>query len=234
MSQKEVIILSGVVVAIIVALYTAILAYYIVLEKKEKFKFATIIKVVLSAYAAAVCIYAAICLNELIFYIFAIGLVFAVPADFFLQYIITDIKKYRAGILCFGLMHICLLVSFYLTYTIAIYEFIIFAILIGILLAFQILGKWKMGEEKNQLTIYTVFVVFMAAKAISIYITEPAGQLFTLILAFGGLFFFISDLFLGIWAYSGNRRFLYLALNRTIYFAGQLCLAFYLVFRLPT
>jgi len=205
-----------------------------VFEKQDKFRSATILKVVLSAYAASVSICAAINLNELIFYIFALGLIFAVPADYFLQYIITDLKKYRAGILCFGLMHICLLISFYLTYKVAIYEFIIFVIFIGILLAFQILGKWKMGEEKNQLTVYTVFVVFMAAKAISIYITEPAGQLFTLILAFGGLFFFISDLFLGIWAYSGSRKFLYLTLNRTIYFSGQLCLAFYLVFRLPT
>jgi len=224
--------MSVTAIGVIVTLYTGMLGYYCVLEKQDKFWPATILKTILSAFAAGVCVYAAIKLNELIFYIFALGLVFAVPADFFLQYIITDLKKYRAGILCFGLMHICLLISFYLTYTVAIYEFIIFIVFIGILLAFQIFGKWKMGEEKNQLTIYTVFVVFMAAKAISIFITEPAGLSYTMILALGGLFFFLSDLFLGIWAYSGSRSFIYLVLNRCIYFAGQLCLAFYLVFQI--
>jgi len=223
--------MSGIAIAIIVSVYSALLTYYCILEKQEKFLPATISKVILSAFAAGVCIYGAVKLNETAFYLFALGLVFAVPADFFLQYIDTDLKKYRAGILSFGLMHICLLISFYLIYSIAIYEFIIIAVFIGILLAFQLIGKWKMGPEKTQLTIYTVFVVFMAAKAISIFITEPSGLAYTLILAFGGLFFFASDLFLGIWAYSGNKKFLFLALNRTIYFAGQLCLAFYLVSR---
>ena len=226
--------MSYTAVGIITTIYSILLVIYIILEKRDKFWPATIQKVILSAFAAGVSVYAAIQLNNFVFYIFALGLVFAVPADFFLQYIITDLKKYRAGILCFGLMHICLLISFYLTYSVAIYEFIIFVVFIGILLAFQIFGKWKMGEEKNQLTIYTVFVVFMAAKSISIFITEPLGQAYIMILALGGLFFFISDLFLGIWAYSGNRKFTYLALNRIIYFAGQLCLAFYLGLQLLT
>jgi len=86
-----------------------------------------------------------------------------------------------------------------------------------------------MGAEKNQLTIYTVFVVLMSAKAISIFIAAPSA--YTFALALGGLFFFMSDLFLGIWAYQ-TERFVYLVLNRTIYFTGQLCLAFYLVLML--
>jgi len=211
---------------IIVGLYTALLVYYCVLEKQEKFWHATILKVILSAFAAGVCVYAAIIMQSYIYYIFALGLLCAVPADFFLQYIKTNLMKYRAGIFFFGLMHICLLVSFFIIYPVTVYEFVIFAIFIGILLFFQIKGKWKMGEEKTQLTIYTVLVVFMAAKAISIYFAAPS--VYTMMLAFGGLFFFTSDLFLGIWAYQ-SERFAYLALNRVIYFTGQLCLAFYLV-----
>ena len=221
--------MSDVVIAFITIFYAALLVYYCVLEKQEKFWPATILKVIISAIAAGVCVYAAVMLNSYILYIFALGLVFAVPADFFLQYIKTDSMKYRAGIFFFALMHICLLVSFFIMYPVTLYEFIIFAVFIGILLVFQIKGKWDMGEEKTRLTIYTVLVVFMAAKAISIYIAVPTA--YTLMLALGGLFFFMSDLFLGIWAYQ-TEKFIYLALNRIIYFAGQLCLAFYLVLML--
>jgi len=199
-----------------------------VLEKQKEFWPATILKVILSAYAAGLSVYAAIILGSYVFYIFAFGLVCAVPADFFLQYIKTDLMKYRTGIFFFGLMHVCLIVSFYIIYAITFYEFVIFAVLIGILLAFQFIGKWKMGPERLQLTIYTVLVVFMASKAISLYFTIPNPALFILMLSLGGLFFFVSDLFLGIWAYS-KEKFVFLALNRVVYFAGQLLLAFYLV-----
>jgi len=223
--------MSLVAIIVIVTIYAALLAYYCVLEKQEKFWPATILKVILSAYAAGVCVYAAVILNNYVFYIFALGLACAVPADFFLQYIKTDLKKYRAGILFFGLMHICLIVSFYLIYAVTFYEFVIFAVLVGVLLAFQIIGKWKMGPEKTQLTVYTVLVVFMAAKAISLSFTIPNPATFIVVLSLGGLSFFLSDLFLGIWAYY-SEKFVYLALNRIIYFAGQLLLAFYLVLML--
>ena len=224
--------MSIIAIAIIVTVYTALLVYYCVLEKQEKINPATTLKVILSAYAAGVCLYAAIQLNNYVFYIFALGLICAVPADFFLQYIKTDLKKYRFGIFFFGLMHLCLIISFYIIYAVTLYEFVIFALFIGLLLAFQFIGKWKIGKEKTQLTIYTFFVVFMAAKAVSLYFTVPNPAPFILMLSLGGLLFFISDLFLGIWAYSSSK-FKYLALNRIIYFAGQLCLAFYLVTMLP-
>ena len=219
--------MSNIAITVIVSIYALLLVYYCILEKQEKFWPATVLKVILSAYAAGCCIYAAVLLENYIFYIFALGLVCAVPADYFLQYIKSDLMKYRFGILFFNLMHICLLISFFIVYPVTIYEFVIFVLFIGILLFFQIKGKWKMGKEKTQLTIYTVFVVFMAAKAISLYIAKPS--MFTLMAAFGGFLFFLSDLFLGIWAYQ-IEKFIYLVLNRSIYFAGQLCLAFYLVF----
>ena len=225
--------MSNLAVAVIGVLYAALLVYYILLEKQEKFLNATIAKVILSAFASGVCVYAAVLLGNYVFYIFALGMVFAVPADFFLQYIKTDLMKYRAGIFFFGLMHICLLTSFYISsiYRITFIEFILFAVLIGILLAFMLIGKWKIGPEKLQLNIYTVLVVFMASKAISLSFTIPNPMIYVLMLSLGGLFFFISDLFLGIWAYSkSSGKFIYLALNRIIYFIGQLCLAFYLVF----
>jgi len=223
--------MSLITIIVIVTVYAALLAYYCVLEKQERFWPATILKLILSACAAGVCVYAAVILGNYVFYIFALGLVCAVPADYFLQYIKTDLTKYRIGISLFGLMHICLIVSFYLSYNVTLYEFMIFALLIAIALAFQIIGKWKIGPEKMQLTIYTGIVLFMAAKAISLSFTIPNPDVFILMLSLGGLFFFLSDLFLGIWAYS-NEKLVYLVLNRATYFTAQLLLAFYLVMML--
>jgi len=220
--------MSNTAISIVVAMYAVLLTVYCFLEKQEKFWPATILKVGLSAYAAAVCVYAAVLLDNYVFCIFALGLVFAVPADYFLQYIKTDLKRYRFGIFFFGAMHVCLLVSFYLVYAISFYEFVIFALLIAVLITFQRIGKWEMKKEKGQLSVYTVLVVFMASKAISTFFTVQSPPAFILMLSLGGLFFFLSDLFLGIWAYS-KQRFVFLALNRVIYFSGQLCLAFYLV-----
>ena len=104
--------MTGVVITVIITTYAALLAYYCILEKQKRFWPATILKVIISAYAAGVCVYSAILLNNIVFYIFALGIVFAVPADFFLQYIKSDLTKYRIGISLFGAMHICLIISF--------------------------------------------------------------------------------------------------------------------------
>jgi len=219
--------MSVVAMVVIVVVYAALLTYYCILEAQNKFWPATILKLILSAFAAGLCVYAAIMLSNYVFYIFALGLLFAVPADYCLQYIKTNLTKYRVGITLFGLMHVCLLTSFYLTHRVSFFEFIIFAVFIAIVLAFQIIGKWEIGKEKAQINVYTVFVLFMSAKAISIFIATPAVH--TAILAIGGLSFFISDVYLGIWAYSGKDTTPNLVLNRTTYFAALLCFAFYLI-----
>lgn len=215
--------------ALLCVLYGGLLAVYCRLEQRVQFKAAATVKVLLSAMASGCCVAAAVALNQAVLYIFALGMAFAVPADFFLQYIVSDLPKYRVGILCFGAMHVCLLVSFYALWTIAVYEFVIWAILVGILVLFQTREKWRMGREKRQLTVYTVLVTFMAAKALSLPIVEPSAV--TIAAALGGGLFFVSDLFLGIWDYH-DRKFVFLALNRVVYFAGQLSFAFYILLRL--
>ncbi|MCL2425890.1 MAG: lysoplasmalogenase [Oscillospiraceae bacterium] len=224
--------MSSVAIAIISVIYVAVLVYYCALEKRDNFRLATTVKVILSAFASVICIYAAILLDSYVFYIFALAFVFTVPADYFLQYIKTNLTKYRIGITLFGLVHICLLISYYLIYPVSFFEFVIFAVFVAILLVFQIKGKWQIGKEKAQINVYTVIVVFMSAKAISIFIAAPA--IYTVFLALGGLFFFISDLYLGIWAYSGKDTYPNLVINRATYFAALFCLAFSLVSRLYT
>ena len=210
--------------------FVILLAIYCYTEKLEKFWIATILKVTLSAYVAIVAISAAIQIKNIYAITISIGLICAVPADFFLQYIKSNLKMYRFGILFFGGMHVALLIAFFMTWGVHWQEFLIFAIFIAIFIAiltfFQKSERWKLGKEKNQLSLYTVLVVLMASKSISIGIRTP--ELANIALALGGLFFFLSDLFLGIWDYY-KEKFRYLLLNRVIYFIGQLLLAFSLV-----
>ncbi len=208
------------------ALFFAVLAYYCLLEKRAEFSRATLIKVVLSAFVAIVAIISAIKINDFYSYLIAAGLLFAVPADYFLQFIRADLRKYRFGIFFFGAMHVCLLIAFFTKYAISWHEFSVFVILSVILVIFQKTEKWNLGKVRFQLSVYTLLVILMASKAITIAISEPS--LATWSLGIGGMFFFISDLFLGIWDYY-NDKFLFLALNRVIYFIGNMLIAFSLV-----
>jgi len=211
-------------------LFLPALFFYCLLEKNENFKTATAMKVALSTYVATLAIAFAFLSLNFFSVLIALGLAFAVPADFFLQYIKTDLKKYRFGILFFGAMHVCLLIAFFMAYGISWVEFSIMAVMLIILTVFQKTEHWNLGPAKNQLSVYTILVVAMAAKSLSIGIWDPTPAHISL--ALGGLFFFISDLFLGIWDYY-NDKFIFLALNRVIYFVGQLLIAQSLLLAIP-
>lgn len=204
------------------ALFLVLLCVYCMLEKREKFISATVCKVLLSAFVAGVAIYAAVRLQSFLGTLMALGLAFAVPADYFLQFIRRDVQKYRVGILSFGTMHACLLAAFFVTWGVGYLEFVLFAAFLLILSLFQRSEKWSLGKVKGLLSIYTVLVVLMASKAISVFIATPSIPTFAL--GLGGFCFFVSDLFLGIWNYY-RTQFLFLALSRIVYFVGQLLLA---------
>lgn len=207
---------------VLCAAFAALLGVYCWFEKRNAFGMATALKVALSAMVAIIALCAAVDKATVFCWLMAAGLICAVPADYFLQFIRLNLTKYRLGILCFGAMHVLLLTAFYLTYGLELLSFILCVVMIGVISLFQAKQKWQLGKTKGQLSIYTVLVTLMASKALSIAVFNPAQG--TLLLGIGGLCFFISDLFLGIWDYH-ESKFVYLALNRIIYFAGQLLLA---------
>lgn len=209
-------------IILIWSIFLPVLLIYCLLEKQNTFIPATTLKVILSAYVALTAFIYALPQKSFISLAIAMGLLFAVPADFFLQYIRSNIKKYRWGILFFGAMHVCLLTGYYLHWGISWIEFVVAVIMLVILSLFQKKENWNLGKTKTQLSIYTVLVVMMAAKSISIGLLHPEPA--TISLAIGGLLFFVSDIFLGIWDYYDDK-FIFLALNRIIYFVGQLLIA---------
>ena len=203
--------------------FAILLTVYCIFEGGGKFVPATALKVALSA---SIAVFAWVCAVshglKAPLVMMAAGLTLAVPADYFLQYIKSDGKRYEAGILCFAGMHICLLFSFVDRFSIHWQEFAIFALILGALLLLQSLQKWELGRQKLPLSVYTVLVVLMASKSISLGLLFPAKE--TFLIAAGGLCFVASDMVLGVWDYHDEKK-VFLLLNRIIYFCGQLLFA---------
>ena len=212
---------------ITIVLFLMFLGIYCYLEKINNFKWATILKVALSFSVAVISWVGYFLLKEKgVSILIPIGLSFAVPADYFLQYMHKSIKLYRCGIISFAFMHISLLIMFFNVFGFHILELIIASIFLWVLSLVQTVEHWDpLGDVRIELSIYTVLVTVMSAKAVSIFFLNMS--LSPLILAIGGLLFFVSDFFLGEWGYK-QEKYLYLFLNRSIYFIGQLAFAFYL------
>lgn len=203
--------------------FALLLTVYCVQEGRARFWPATILKVTLSAFVAAVA-WAFVMQKgwQAPLALMAAGLTCAVPADYFLQYIKTDGRRYEAGILCFSMMHICLLLSFAERFGVHWPEFALFIAIMLLLLLLQTRQKWDLGAQKLPLSVYTVLVGFMSAKAIAAGVAAPSLQ--TLLLAAGGLCFVSSDMILGVWSYHDGKM-KYVLLNRIVYFIGQLLFA---------
>lgn len=193
-------------------------------EKDWNWKIATMLKVILS-FGIAGCAWA-FCLKNpggLFSVLMALGLTLAVPADYFLQYMNLEEKRYTAGILFFALMHISLLVAYFTSYGVHLLEFILFAVFIACVLAIEKICRWKIVALKNLLTAYTAVVALMAAKSISLGILNPSPS--TMLIALAGACFLASDIILGFWGYRWKRPGVAVA-NRVVYFAGQILFAY--------
>lgn len=153
----------------------------------------------------------------------ALGLSFAVPADYFLQFIDRDAKRYSAGIVFFSLMHLSLLTGFFWEYKVHMAEFVLFAFILICIFDVQKFQKWKITNQKVLLSFYTALVTLMAAKSLSVGMLNQGPDM--LLTGLGGAFFLASDIILGIWEYTSKRPSLAVA-NRAVYFMGQIFFAY--------
>lgn len=206
----------------------AFLAVYCYLEYRAQidprfFQRATLCKVFLSLSIAVLAWW--FCVSnkgDAFSVLLALGLSFAVPADYFLQFIDSDGKRYSMGIFCFSLMHLSLLAAFFYQYRLHLTEFILFVFVLFCVFDVQRFQKWKIQNQRVLLSVYTVLVTFMASKAMASGFLVQAPQAF--LVALGGVCFLASDIILGIWEYHAKKPVL-AAANRAVYFIGQLFFA---------
>lgn len=221
----------------IVAVFAVVLVLYLLAEDKnrngENFKKATALKLALSGMFCAVGV---ISLFRLIYFplsiysdvmvayavILVASLFAALGGDYFLQYIRLDNKKYRIGIGFFSVTQILLIVYLCLMNLIGWMEFVIMAGILLLVLTLMKKQNWKLGPEQKIVTVYTLLIAFMTAKAITgIFHEKTLGAL---VLAIGAALFMASDILLGVWNYHTNKR-VHANLNWITYFSGMMLIA---------
>lgn len=157
------------------------------------------------------------------------GLIMSLVGDYFLIFIESDMKKFIAGILCFGLTHVFYLASMYSIAAFIFWD--LFVTFIFYLLLLFFIGKQKInfGAAKYPLYIYSMIIILMTVKALSMLYYSPYTMQSRLLLAVGAVLFMLSDVFLGIYEYM-NKKTLFRNLNNIAYFTGQLLIAASLFF----
>lgn len=228
----------GVLTWILVAVYAAVLVFYLRAEKLNDgdngFCRATGLKLILSciftvtavvSYNMSLQSYAI--RPDLFFWaqlLVVIGLACCIPGDFFLQYIQRDNVRYRVGIGCFLGAQVLFLLSLVLMnllsgWVTAILVAIGILVFVVVVMAVQ---KWQLGPEKALITAYTVVLSLVAAKAFSgIFYDRTVASL---LMSLGTALFLISDVILGIWNYGRGREGLKYA-NWITYFSGTMLIA---------
>lgn len=152
------------------------------------------------------------------------GLICAIGGDYFLQFIRLDAKKFNTGILFFAITQCFLLASLFLRFGIGWQEFVITVVVLLLVLLMMKKQNWQLGKAQVPLTVYTVLLVLMAAKAVVSIFSPQAIVGRTVVMAAGAVLFLISDLFLGIWNYHTDKK-IHANLNWITYFSGMFLLA---------
>ncbi|WP_066644761.1 lysoplasmalogenase family protein [Christensenella timonensis] len=222
-------VLSVVLPVVIAVCYVILLWQYIRMEARHNFVRATTLKLTLGALFCITGIAGLLLLTldgsvEIPDILVFCGLLCAVGGDYFLQFIRLDAKKFNAGIFFFALTQCFLLISMFMRFGIGWQEFVVTAAVLLLVLLLMKKQDWQLGKAQVPLTVYTVLLVLMAAKAaVSVFSPQAiAGR--TLVMAAGAVLFLVSDLFLGIWNYHTDKR-IHANLNWITYFSGMFLLA---------
>jgi uncharacterized membrane protein YhhN len=153
-----------------------------------------------------------------------LGLMASLAGDYFLIYLESDIKKYTTGILCFGMTHLFFLISMLIAGGFFLPNLFVSIIIYGLLFNFANKKKIDFGEAKYPLYAYSLLIVLMTVKALSMMYFSPYDMESRLFMALGATLFISSDIFLLIYEYMGGK-YKFRVLNSTAYFTGQLLIA---------
>lgn len=223
----------------VIALYAVLLVIYLNAEKKNDgkngFRKATAIKLTLSGIFCATGIlsylyfvYGSVFMSGYVppQLLILLGLFAAFAGDYFLQYIRLNQKKYIAGICCFAAAQVLFITALILNSRPDVIDWIlsvgITAVVLLCVLVVMKKQNWQLGAEKNVITVYTILLTFMTAKAVS-SLTVAISAGWTLFAA-GAVLFLISDMLLGIWNYHTGKR-IHANLNWISYFSGMILIA---------
>jgi len=207
--------------------FLIILPLYLYVEKLGIFRLATTLKLTLSGLCLLSGLLGYLTMGS--YYqewrlLIVGGLGVAVVADYFLQYIKLDIRKFIAGILCFAITQVCFIIYMVVQYGIGWPEFAATIVILLLVLRLMNRQRWQLGRARAALSIYTVLLVFMACKSVAALFTVGHVSVSMLLMAVGGACFLLADLCLGTWNYHSGKR-VHVNLNWIFYFAAIMLIA---------
>lgn len=207
--------------------FLIILPLYLSVEKLGRFRLATTLKLTLTALCVASALIGYLTMGS--YYrewrlLLVGGLGIAMVADYFLQYIKLDIRKFIAGILCFSLTQICFIIYLVMLYGIGWQEFVITAVILLLVLRLMNKQRWELGRARVALSMYTVLLTFMASKSVTVLFTAGHASVSMMLMAAGGVCFLLADLCLGTWNYHSGKR-IHVNLNWIFYFSAIMLIA---------
>jgi uncharacterized membrane protein YhhN len=153
-----------------------------------------------------------------------LGLMASLAGDYFLIYLESDIRKYTTGILFFGLTHLFFLISMLIAGGFFLPNLFVSIVIYGVLLYYANKKNIDFGEVKYPLYAYSLLIVLMTVKALSMIYFSPYDMESSLLMALGASLFMASDIFLLIYEYMGGK-YKFRILNSIAYFTGQLLIA---------
>jgi len=159
-----------------------------------------------------------------------LGLIASFVGDYYLIYIQTDDHKFIKGIFYFGIAHFFYITAMANLIPIRMMEIVITFVFLIILFLIKTITKPQMGKAEIPMSLYSIFVTFMAVKAISMMFASVPPLTHQWLFSLGAMLFLISDLCLGVWRYVYPKKILSQVVAVT-YFVGQLMLATVLYFQ---
>lgn len=216
-----------------ILIYIFLLGYYTVYKKHSSFKAYSVVKMSMSTIFTGLAAHALFMREfSLLVLLVFISLCFAWAGDFFLRYMGKDAIKFNIGVVCFTVCQLLLTAVFiYLgkpsfALILAPMLTVLFTILFWLMLKFS---KADLGISKPFIKSYmvTMSVLFGAAIYYLFSLNNPGTA--AVMLGSGGIMFFISDVFLGVYSYLFKRR-IFTVLNSLLYFGGMLMISLSLYF----
>ncbi|MBC5649344.1 lysoplasmalogenase family protein [Christensenella tenuis] len=223
----------------VAAVYFVLLGFYVREDLFGKFNRATKLKMTLSSIFCLVGAWGVLSWGASISVgavLILCGLVCALAGDYFLRFIELDARKFNRGILFFAGTQALFLASMFVVQGIDPVELILTLVPLAVALILMKKQNWQLGKAQGPLTVYMILLSLMMVKAVvtALVPTDAAPDDWTLpvgpqsisyaLMAAGAIFFWISDLLLGIWKYHSRKNAI-TAWNSITYFTGTFLIA---------
>ncbi len=151
--------------------------------------------------------------------IITLGLVWAWVGDFLLT--INDKRAFLAGIIFFLLTHVCYAVMFCTYNGFAIWDAVLYIVIISLTVLIYPKTNIKLGQMKIPGMVYALVISFMYVKALSSIYMHTLNVTATVLIVAGATLFVVSDMVLAFWRFHEDPHPALSAINRVTYFVGQ-------------